>query len=438
MMVLQRGARGKVSQFGSESAPMVLKMRVDGPGMYDCTCFGLDAAGKLSDEAYMTFYNQPATPCGGVKWSEGGGGADFALDLSALPASIDKLSFTVSLDGAGTMGDLRSIKAVLSQNGADVAGCELSGKDFSAETAVIALELYRKPDWRVSAVMRGFNGGLGDLLRNYGGEEASGDPEPAPASANQSAARPAPAPASAPAPAPGSGTGHKIDLEKKLAKAPGLVDLAKPLKVELAKRNLQDVTARVALVMDISGSMTGRYKNGTVQSVVNKTLPLAVQFDDDGNLDFWYYGNQCRKMDDVTLDNYQRAVPEKWRDLMYALGGGNNEPVAMREVIDFYKGTSLPVYILFVTDGGVGSEHKIAHLMREASSMPLFWQFVGVGGHNYGVLERLDRMDGREVDNAGFFALDDFMTVPDQDLYARLLGEFPAWLSAARGKGIVK
>lgn len=429
-MVLQRGARGKLSQMGNESRPMVLKMRADGPATYDCTCFGLDAAGKLSNEDYMVFYNQPKSPCGGVAWSEVPGGADFALDLSKLPASVDKLSFTTSIDGAGTMSQVRSYGVSIEQDGQTIAECKLSGSDFSSETAVISFEIYRKPDWRVCAVMRGFNGGLGDLLRNYGGEEDSGASASQPAQAPVQS-QPAPAPEAKPA-------GHKIDLEKKLAKAPALINLAKPLKVSLEKHKLTDVVARVALVMDISGSMSGRYGNGTVQSVVDKTLPLAVQFDDDGNLDFWYYGNRCKKMDDVTLDNYKTAVPAKWRDLMYELGGGNNEPVVMREVIDYYADTDLPVYVLFVTDGGVGSKHKISKLMREASEKPVFWQFVGIGGHNYGVLERLDTMDGRYVDNAGFFALDDFKTVPDSDLYDRLLEEFPKWLEEVRRKGMIR
>ena len=46
--------------------------------------------------------------------------------------------------------------------------------------------------------------------------------------------------------------------------------------VQLEKKNLTDTTARVALVMDITGSMYMAYKNGVVQEIVNKILPLAV------------------------------------------------------------------------------------------------------------------------------------------------------------------
>ena len=67
----------------------------------------------------------------------------------------------------------------------------------------------------------------------------------------------------------------------------------------------------------------------------------------------------------------------------------------------------------------------------------MFWQFVGVGGSDYGILERLDDMKGRVVDNCNFFALDDLHDVSEQDLYDRLLEEFPTWLKEATAKGIV-
>jgi hypothetical protein len=66
----------------------------------------------------------------------------------------------------------------------------------------------------------------------------------------------------------------------------------------------------------------------------------------------------------------------------------------------------------------------------------VFWQFVGVGKASYGVLEKLDTLTGRTVDNAGFFAVDDLDSLQDDQLYSRLLSEFPAWLRSATAAGI--
>jgi hypothetical protein len=161
-----------------------------------------------------------------------------------------------------------------------------------------------------------------------------------------------------------------------------------------------------------------------------------VQFDDDGELDFWYYGSKPKRMNSVIMKNYTKAVPANWNNLMWSLGGGNDEPKVMREVIDEYAGATLPAFVIFITDGGINGDGA-ARLLKKASNQPIFWQFVGVGGDGYGILEHLDTMSGRYVDNANFFALDDFNTVPDGELYDRLLTEFPTYLAEIKRKSML-
>lgn len=447
-MNIQRGFRDKVEKYADPNREISVEMNVNGSAVYDYCCFGVDAAGILSDDRYMVFYNQTQSPGREITFSADGSGAKFDVNLNKLPSTINKLVFTVSIDGNGTMGNIVSHTLNIKQNRQIVADMTLTGKDFHTEKAIIAIEIYKKDVWRFAAVASGFNGGLGDLLRAYGGEEIESPaptPQPAPApqpTPKQNQHRPLwlggkrnqdqqnqPTPQAAPA---------KVSLEKKLQKeAPQLVSLAKPLQLELEKQNLQNTVARVALVLDISGSMFGRYSDGTVQEIVNKTLPLAVQFDDDGELDFWYYGSRCKRMKSVNMKNYTSAVPRGWNDLMRSLGYGNNEPVVMKEVLAEYKRSKLPAYVIFITDGGVGSESEIKRVLIEASHEPIFWQFVGVGGSGYGVLERLDNMSGRYVDNANFFALDDFKRVSNSELYSRLLNEFPKWLQEIKRKRMI-
>lgn len=459
-MITQRGQRDKLDKYLNLNQELEIVMSITGTAIYDFTCFGLDVQGKLSDEAYMIFYNQTQSPNGEIRYQASANEAHFWVDLTKIPEKIQKLAFTVSIDGDGTMGMIESHNLQIRQNGQNLLELMLIGTDFQKETAIITMELYKKDVWRFAMLASGFNGGLGDLLRNYGGEEetfagqaAEQSSLIAPQAVSVSTVLPreeqsvpvqqvlVQAPVSESIPTPVSAPAQvapRISLEKKLGEgAPKLVSLAKPLALELEKRNLQDCVARVALVLDISGSMTIRYRNGTVQEIVNRTLPLAVQFDDDGELDFWYYGTTCRRMPSVNMSNYESAVPEDWRKLMSSLGGCNNEVLVMNDIMKEYKGSKLPVYVLFITDGGVSQASAIKKILVEASHEPVFWQFVGVGGHNYGVLEKLDTMGGRYVDNANFFALDDFMKVSAPDLYSRLLNEFPQWLQEIRSKGMI-
>lgn len=183
--------------------------------------------------------------------------------------------------------------------------------------------------------------------------------------------------------------------------------------------------------------MNQSYADGTVQEIVNKILPVAVQFDDDGEFDFWFYGTNCQRRPNVNMFNYENAVPPDWKNLRNSIGGCNNEPVVMREVITEYEESKLPAYVVFITDGGIYETANIKKLLTDASYLPIFWQFVGVSGSNYGVLEKLERLNGRYVDNANFFALDDFCRVSNEELYSRLLNEFPTWLKQIKNNGVL-
>ena len=410
-----KGWKDKLENYVNLNENIFVDMKVKGNAEYDFCCFGVDGNGKLSDDRYMIFYNQKLSPNGEISVEDIPDGARYTLKLSAVPDFINRLVFTVSIDGNKTMGEMNSLETKVYQSGAKDIEMTLGGNDFSNEKAVIVMEIYRKDVWRIGCVASGFDGGLSALLKYFGGEEVVSEPVQEPVVAEP----------------------VKVSLEKKMEKAPELVSLVKPLVFELKKKNLETTVARVGLVLDISGSMVPRFKNGTVQSIVNKTLPLAVQFDDDGELDFWFYGTTARKMDSVNLKNYTTAVPEDWKHLMLDLGGRNNEPIVMRMVVDEYKDTKIPAYVLFITDGGVNQKREIQNIITEASHLPIFWQFVGVGGKNYGILEKLDTMTGRYVDNAGFFALDDFKKVSNEELYARLLEEFPSWLEEIKKKGMI-
>ena len=152
----------------------VLQIGVAAQGLaLDVACFGLDAAGKLSDERYMTFFNQPRTPCGGAEARAGSGGdtTEFALQLARLPAGIDRLVVTASIDGGGVMSQLQAGHVRLQAGGRELARFAFAGADFAQEKAVMLAEIYRKDGgWRCMAVGQGFNGGLDALVRHFGGE----------------------------------------------------------------------------------------------------------------------------------------------------------------------------------------------------------------------------------------------------------------------------
>ena len=363
-----------------DTAPITLKFTRQSPIEMDISCFALDAAGKLINDDYMVFYNQPTSPCGQIKLthyesqptSSSSIQAEFEVNLSKLDANIDSLFFVLSADTP--LNQIQSLEIGIWQQ-LQKAQAAYQAVDFAQQQASMLMQLYRKGGvWRVSNVAQGFNGGLAAIVQHFGGD-------------------------------------------------------------------VEDSSPKVALVLDASGSMNRQYKQGRVQEVVNRLLPLAVSFDDDQALDCWAFARDPQYLGEIGLSNYDGFINNAhggWRK--WALGPRiNNEAEVMKAVTEFYQkdGLDVPVYVLFISDGGVNDNRGITRVMTEAAKLPIFWQFVGLGGRGYGILKKLDDMEGRVIDNCDFFELDDLDDISEEALYENMLEEFPSWLKEAREIGLI-
>ncbi|TQS00922.1 vWA domain-containing protein [Paenibacillus ottowii] len=222
----------------------------------------------------------------------------------------------------------------------------------------------------------------------------------------------------------------------------GISLLKKNAQLVLTKKNLTNVTARVGLVLDISGSMRSLYKNGTVQKVLERIVAVASSLDDDGVLDVWVYDHRFSRLPAVTENDVDNYVEKHILSNDYLPKfGRNDEPPVMRDVIAKYtkeETSSDPAFVIFINDGGVkrGKGDNIDNAVIDSSGEPIFWQFIGVGESDFGVLKKLDNIEGRVVDNANFFQIQDIESMEDNQLYELLLNEFPSWLQEAKEKRI--
>lgn len=221
------------------------------------------------------------------------------------------------------------------------------------------------------------------------------------------------------------------------------IDLRKNQVVSLAKQNpaLAGLKARVALVLDFSGSMSHNFADGTVQSIIERIIPLALCFDDNGELDFWIFENGYTRLDGITLNNFYglaERVMEK-----YSMGGTSYAPV-MKDVAKKYiteEPENMPNYVIFITDGDNSDKSAAEETVCTTARYPIFWQFVGIPSNSrvtFPFLEKLDDMEGRYVDNANFFSVSDINSMSDEDLYDKLLDEFPSWLKDAKVQEMLK
>ncbi len=398
----------------------------------DISCFGVNSEDKLSDDRYFVFYNQKSSPNSEIVNSKNGNIEIFDVKLNLLPSFINKLVFVATLDGAGNFSTIQNSYFKLSSKNNKLFGLVGNGTDehfnfrfngslFEKEKAIIISEMYRKDGvWRLNSFAQGFNGGLSALLKHFGGEEKIEDQTSSTSSTSTK-----------------TNLDKKVILEKRVEKeAPQLVNLTKSFITSLDKKqNLKNITVKVALVLDASGSMFGQYQRGDVQLIVDKTMPIALYFDDDGEIETWAFSDTFKRLTTVTTKNILNYINKT--DGGYTSWGwfsGNNEPVVMRDIFATYRNSKIPVFVIFISDGGVGYDSLIKSLLIDYSKYPIFWQFVGIGGSNYGILQQLDTLTGRHVDNCNFFALDHIKSVSDSQLYDSLLKELPIWLNDPKVK----
>ncbi|MCX4509668.1 VWA domain-containing protein [Streptomyces sp. NBC_01619] len=236
-----------------------------------------------------------------------------------------------------------------------------------------------------------------------------------------------------------------ISLRKMEESAPALVSLYKSAGVSLEKHGLNGQRAAVYLVVDYSGSMKPYYKDGSVQALADRVLGLSAHLDDDGRVPVVFFSTDIDAETDIALADHEGRIDR----IVAGLGhmGRTSYHLAMDAVIDHYldSGATAPALVVFQTDGGPINKLAAERYLCKAAKLPLFWQFIGFGDPGSRQFEFLRKLDDlavpakRPVDNAGFFhAGQDPRQVRDDELYDRLVSEFPSWLAAARAQGIVR
>lgn len=146
----------------------------------DASALLLSASGKVRSDADFIFYNQPRSADGSVEHKgdnrTGQGDGDdeqISIDLTSLPADVDRVVIVVSIDQGEArgqnFGQVRSAYSrVLDQDGTEIVRFDLS-EDAAPETAMIFSEIYRNgAEWKFRAVGQGYTTGLAGIATDFG------------------------------------------------------------------------------------------------------------------------------------------------------------------------------------------------------------------------------------------------------------------------------
>ena len=124
--------------------------------------------GRVRSDDDLIFYNQASGP--GVSYRDAGASDVISIDTGRVPADIETIAITASLDGNGptTFATAGTLRAEL-RDGAGVPAVSFTPARLTTEAAVVCMEVYRRGDaWKVRAVGQGYDDGLAGLARAFG------------------------------------------------------------------------------------------------------------------------------------------------------------------------------------------------------------------------------------------------------------------------------
>jgi len=228
----------------------------------------------------------------------------------------------------------------------------------------------------------------------------------------------------------------------------------------LQKQGIHErIPAQVGLNIDVSGSMQDLFVAGAVQSALERILPVALYFDDDGRIDTWVFsdGDKVASIAQATAENYPDYVAREITgnaSLGGVLWGGTDygpvirsnlltyglmeehQPQGLlgmifgrrRDILGEETRSGVPAINYFLTDGensDIESAWRVLDQAEQAESQ-IYYVMVGIGNSQFEFLRRA----AESFPNVGFVSVDDLgQFVGSDDAYEKLLPtELCAWL----------
>lgn len=221
------------------------------------------------------------------------------------------------------------------------------------------------------------------------------------------------------------------------------------VKFVLEKRAIsQAPVVRVGVALDVSGSAQPLFKSGTMQKTIDRLVPVAMRFDDNGEMDVWSFDTGFNQLATVSKMDYEDFITrEIMRNQEISKWGGTRYAGVMEDMVKFYFGggkaakaaggflsglfgrkpaptpvaavPQVPAMSLFITDGENQDRSAAAQVLRDAKKHAIYWQLVGVGDpREFDFLK--DMAD--ELPNVGFVHLSN-LDISDEQLYEALLSD---------------
>lgn len=204
------------------------------------------------------------------------------------------------------------------------------------------------------------------------------------------------------------------------------------LTLSLTKRKISSIVAQVGTAFDVSGSMRDEYRDGLMQIFAERLMPIALRFDDNGQIDNWAFDTRSHRVGEINLGNIETFINEKVRPLV---GGATEFAPVLTDIFDHYFTSTTkslfgskkveitvdtPVYLIFQTDGENSDKRETERILAILENKGIYIQFVGIGTDTtFGFIKKM----GEKFNNVGFMHIPDLRKMSDEQIYDLLINE---------------
>lgn len=225
------------------------------------------------------------------------------------------------------------------------------------------------------------------------------------------------------------------------------------VKLSLKKSGVvrDKVILRVAAALDISGSMQNNYASGRVSDLVDRLLPVADQFDDNGEIDMWLFNTTSREAPPATPSNYGGYVQKELRGV--DINGGTYYAPVIKDIAHHYFGeestavntitkakgffgklfgsdrveqtvkvqpvteSDIPALVFFISDGEAGDTGMTDALMTKLRDEKVYWVMIGIGNNKqFAFMRDLSN----KYENVSFINFDN-LDLSDEEIYNSII-----------------
>jgi uncharacterized protein YegL len=226
-----------------------------------------------------------------------------------------------------------------------------------------------------------------------------------------------------------------VSLDK--VETTGGVDLRKKVEnagASLKKHNVAGMRAQFVMLLDHSGSMSGDYRSGAVQTLVDRALAFGLQIDVDGSIPVIPFDSVVHNTVDVNMSNYQNIVQQS----IYKPNqmGGTDFDGPLEVVRKLAEKTDAPIFCCVVTDGDPWDKAAATRLVCDLARYPVFIKFMALRDVPY--LNMLDDLgdDKRLLDNVDTKSFRD-LNMSDEAFGDAMADEWAGWIDLATKAGIL-